>query len=51
MIPYENLEHFGIKIANFSNFWETMDSKTHGKIAHEEGNLWRIKYLLLMMRN
>jgi len=26
MIFYENLEHYGIKIANFINFCETMDS-------------------------
>jgi len=28
MIFYENLEHFGIKIANFTNFWETIEAKT-----------------------
>jgi hypothetical protein len=51
MIFYENLEHFGIKIANLINFWETMNSETYVKIDYEEGNLWRIRYLLSMMRN
>ncbi len=31
MIFYENLEHYGIKIANFINFCKTIHSKILGK--------------------
>ena len=84
MIFNENLGHFGIKIANFTNFCETIGAKTHVnpsapqhkcwgkpctrtvqglpsaqdfgaaewvKIAYEEENIWKIRYLLSMMRS
>jgi hypothetical protein len=51
MISYENMEHFGIKIASFVNFCEAISPKTHIKIHYEKETIWKIGYLLSMMRN